>query len=400
MRMFTGKGSVHLKRKKLPLALAFSFALNLSIPSLASSDDCASGGTSQRSAYCAAAKSAQKATVSSGIVGKVWSSVAVVCTASCASSFGTGGASAVTCSRANLVGGVSVGVATKKFAGDLVGIASNAFPTKTETPPAESGKTEKSTNDSDKKKNGDHTPCLVAAQSAQQAMASEKTSNDAANNANSDNAEIGNLAGNGPDLSLPNNSLSQSAPATAGNDSCAHAKATGDPNSYLSCAVQTDPRIPGFVRDPQFQADFRKVTGGNLGSFLNSNAPSSASIPSALGGVLGNTQAQALAGSLNELKSGLGMESAATYARSGSGSTGAPEEDPMGKVLEGLVERLLPKNAEDQAKSGVASVALANRGRSPASITNDKSLSIFDRVSYRYLVESQKILNSSGGAFP
>jgi hypothetical protein len=47
---------------------------------------------------------------------------------------------------------------------------------------------------------------------------------------------------------------------------------------------------------------------------------------------------------------------------------------------------MLAKSQGDNqaAPSGVSAVILANQNRAPAAVTEDRTLSIFDRVTYRY----------------
>jgi hypothetical protein len=53
--------------------------------------------------------------------------------------------------------------------------------------------------------------------------------------------------------------------------SCQAALATGSVQDRTACAVATDPTLPPFVQDPQFQADFQKATGFPLQQALNEN---------------------------------------------------------------------------------------------------------------------------------
>jgi hypothetical protein len=63
-------------------------------------------------------------------------------------------------------------------------------------------------------------------------------------------------------------------------------------------------------------------------------------------------------------------------------------------MMAGLMGQLMPKTGE-KPSSGIGAVIFANQRRGPASVAEDKTLNIFDRVTYRYYFVSKKMMGGS-----
>ena len=50
---------------------------------------------------------------------------------------------------------------------------------------------------------------------------------------------------------------------------CRAASETGNVQSRIECATATDPSLPAFVKSPQFQSDFQRITGQSLQAVIN-----------------------------------------------------------------------------------------------------------------------------------
>ena len=168
----------------------------------------------------------------------------------------------------------------------------------------------------------------------------------------------------------------------------------------MQCAVASDPSLPGFVKDPKFPKEFKKDTGQDLANFLTKNDSPTALMGSAMSNGFNPTQAGKLANALSEMERNVGASGtevpSAIYASGGGGAgNGGGGEDPMAgmqDMMAGLMDQLNPNKKKEEQKSGVSAVIFANQTRSPASVAEDKKLSIFDRVTYRYYFVGKRIV--------
>jgi hypothetical protein len=65
-------------------------------------------------------------------------------------------------------------------------------------------------------------------------------------------------------------------------------------------------------------------------------------------------------------------------------------------MMAGLQNLLNPNKEEDKSQAGLKAVIFANQRRSPASLSEDSSLSIFDRITYRYHYVGRRIFSETG----
>ena len=64
----------------------------------------------------------------------------------------------------------------------------------------------------------------------------------------------------------------------------------------------------------------------------------------------------------------------------------------VGQMMAGLMDQMNPNKKKDEKTTGVSAVIFANQTRSPAAVVEDKTLSIFDRVTYRYYYVGRRIV--------
>jgi hypothetical protein len=175
----------------------------------------------------------------------------------------------------------------------------------------------------------------------------------------------------------------------------------------MICAIASDPELPSFVKDPGFVKEFQKHSGMPLGDFLGRKDGLSSALGSALGRAFDPSGAEKLASALRDAESAAGSQnsyqgSVSVYARgSGGSSGGASLEDPlagMGDIMKALAEGMNPSPKTAEKFNGVTAVAFANRNRAPAAVAEDRQLSIFDRITYRYYLVGRKILSGEGAA--
>ncbi|MBC7690900.1 MAG: hypothetical protein H7222_03970 [Methylotenera sp.] len=205
----------------------------------------------------------------------------------------------------------------------------------------------------------------------------------------------GNGPGGGSTGSSGMTGNSQGASEGNSSDPCRAAKNGGGSQSFISCAVSNDSNFPGFVAHPDFAKDFAKITKQSLDSFLNNASSPSAALASGMAG------SGASSSSLSQLAS-LGQQleasidnnvSGTSYSHSGGGAaaSSASSEPDLGAMMAGLMGQFGGKDGDKAAGPGnVATVYFNTRGRSPSSIAEDRTISIFDRITVRYLTIDKK----------
>jgi hypothetical protein len=408
-------------------------ALDNTQASAPSPDAPGAGPNQQKLQYCQAAKSAKEGANSDRALYKVWGAVGVVCTYACTASFVGGPTSEHACTGATMGGSVTQATVTKDFNGALTSIASagggyamnaaaNGQNAKSGGEAAEKG-AEKGKDAAGKPKKKDFAACMNAAtavgtsitkfkgmqsneraaetnlnsaMSVQAATAGEvKPFKPGADSGSSDANSGASGGGNGSDTFAQQGANGQS----SGN-ACAPG---GSGASVIQCAIQSDRNVPAFVTSPRFAQDFQKKTGQSLNNFLTS--PDSASptrpLADAMSGAVPSGQAGKLATALETLNQGLDTEGmGGTYVGGGgnsdSGGGGGDEmAQQMGAMMQGLMDQMNPDKAKEAQKSGVFAVDFAyraNQGRNLAAVADDKKLSIFDRVTYRYYFVGKRIV--------
>jgi len=383
----------------------------------------------QKLPICQGAKSAHEAMKDQGLLWKVWTGVSVVCAAACGASF-FGMGSEYICIGTNLAAGVTEGVVTENFSSAMSGImgAGSSFlinsvmsggkGEEAATTDAAAEGAEKAKPKAESKK--DIGACLSALMAAGQAVSKHSSAKSAEATLDAAMQELNSLVSVNNAAALPG-SVSISTGETGQSSTVAtqtSATGSGDtaagvdvPSSSCSgsvsttgeavvCAAALDGGLPGFIRDPKFQKEFEKGARESFGEFLGREGQGiGQAISGAMDGVLTAPATTRVEAAVEELAAELAARDinvAGTLYGSGGGGRrraggGKGGDDDMMSQMAGLMGQLLPggkkkDGAPDQSVDALARVQKAQQGRSPASLAEDRTLSIFDRVTVRYLI--------------
>jgi hypothetical protein len=170
--------------------------------------------------------------------------------------------------------------------------------------------------------------------------------------------------------------------------------------TQASCASASDATLPGFVKDPGFSSALQKATGMSPDDFA-SRAGSDG-----LGGTLGSTLAGLGGGTTAAAEKAAALVAAlearahddigGAYAGGGHGGGGAGgggggEDGGLDKMMAGIMAQFGGKK-DDESKKGVGMLAFGDKAkRYPANVADDRRVSIFERVSNRYLFVTQRV---------
>jgi hypothetical protein len=83
------------------------------------------------------------------------------------------------------------------------------------------------------------------------------------------------------------------------------------------------------------------------------------------------------------------------YSSGGGGGGRAPSSDDadLNGMMAAMMQQFAPKTGEEQdPNNGINMVIFANKSQPAAAVAENPSLSIFDRITYRYYFVGQKIL--------
>lgn len=370
--------------------------------------------TTQKLQYCQAAQSAQDAANADDILWKVWAGVGVICATECGISLG--GINPYTSYTQFICTGVSVGagvtdaVMTKNFANALLGVlggggglaANYMFNGSSDSgkDAANAGK------DSAKNNKKDFGACLAAVTATVSAVTkgmdegsqkkSVQSNLQSALSVSSQAPAMGagaepqapGLAAQGGAQSGNLSENPQAQPTTAANTSvsgtCSGAATSGMLGAAISCATAMDSTLPPFVSTPQFPANFQKIAGQPLGNFMGNASSPAQGMMGAMAGELSPSQQAQLASALSAIQPVDNGEDSYYAGGGGGGGGGDSADNGVGDMMNNFLGQLMPKKPGAASSSGVNAVAFANQHRSPASVVEDRALSIFDRVSYRY----------------
>jgi hypothetical protein len=349
---------------------------------------------------CQAAATSRTAVKADKDLTALWGAVAGVCAVACVSSMAGIGTNQYVCAGANIAGTIADGVISKNFASALMsgamGVGTSLITNQMASGVAKAGTKPK-----------DYGACLSAASAAYQAHGKyqaiqsdedqEKTDLQQAvkdnslpgtapfiaNSALTDPGATAGSSGATANTTLPTTPSTTSAILT----SAAACNGPATSGVMIQCAMASDASIPSFVGSQQFQNELVKNSGGDLASLAGKSA--GAAIMTAAGGALSPDQLKTLASAVKGMEQSFASQVAsAQYSSGGSGGTAGAGDggDPnMTKMMSTLMGQFMPKNADGtEQKSGMAMVIFANQKRSPASVAEDKTLNLFDRISYRY----------------
>ena len=345
---------------------------------------------SARGSECGAAKDQLNAKNSNTAGSVVWAAVTVICTSACAQ-----GSSGETCSYSNQAATRLQEALSKNFAAAVTPIENSGLMKKKTTAAIAN---EKSSNS----KGGD--ACMSAAKSG-------LSSFQKAGNAGKSGKEIVSLYKESKKLDGTEGNGQKNAPTLAGDT-------TGEKSELkntipgenlicreenlktavgaLACAAKTDPNLPPSVRNGEFLKELEKVTGKPADQFFSDFKDPASAISAALAGTLDASQSQKMGAILAALDQSTGASHmkdepaiAIASASGGKASDADPELD-----INGLMKKLLGENEEEKTEEGSASASQEGFKaveRKLASVTaENSSVSIFDRVKWRYLVLDQK----------
>lgn len=395
----------HLYQSGILCALALSFSVSSALASGIDkkvSDVClTSTDAAFRAKYCTAAKDYKKGYTANRSSAVIWGGVSTVCGLAC----GKVGVGGMTCKISSMAGSAGEGVLTKKFTDALTGEGMKlagelgtkaAAKTADVTAPVEETKM-------------DSEACTVAGTSAiksygklSDAKLNEKSIADLRDQTQGMNAQASGTApvftgGAGPGIDTAGGASLTVSAATRASEICGDA-ALKSAKGAIRCATSVDPTLPGYVKTEEFLKDIQKATGKSADEFFSgfeSPAKSLLEAPGISG--LGSAQQNAVAESLAMIDKYSDMKAAGktpgakgdSYrAAGGSGKPSAAEEAEfdvnaaMANAFGQLNgEAIGAKTGNDESASGTLRT---NRKPSASMSPEDRTISIFDRVEWRY----------------
>jgi hypothetical protein len=393
-------------------ATLFSYELNAAGTTTA---NCAgAGGQSQLGQYCGSTQSSQQGSDANSSLWKVWGGVSTVCITACMSGNPAG---AQACSVSAKGGSVTQGVVTKNYASGLTSIAqsqgtsmvsskingaSDKPQTDADGKPIEQSPEQKAAADKKKARNvacsgaatataqaitnyrSMQTSSQAAAQTTKAAASLDSSATETIGGASSFANSRGTIGGSGKE------GMSSAASAGGIASTCASARQTSNVAETIQCAVASDPTLPAIVTSGQLPAAFTKASGTAFSAFgSDPNQSPSDAIAQAVAGSLNTTDGLKVAALIKNMEGDLMNDDGGMYASaggSGAGKSDEPENAAAQAELQDQLKDMMGKmqGAQEKADPGISAVIYANQNRSPVSVTEDKSLNIFDRVTYRY----------------
>lgn len=187
--------------------------------------------------------------------------------------------------------------------------------------------------------------------------------------------------------------------ASSGVRDCSGTTTTGE---LVSCARANDPTLPAFLEDPKFQSEFKKMSGQELGQFVR-NMPEGASASQIMGAALANTGAGADVAKVNEkyenyFKDYQRQRALAAYGGGGGGAGGGGGKggkdmgQQMADIMGDLMKKMTGEGEGGQAANpNVSMMKFGFAGKHPDQLVQDRSVSLFDRVYYRYTQAAARV---------
>ncbi len=416
-----------LSRFGLVIGLAFGLSAQSSLSAWADSNpsspcsDASDARGGQKSQYGDAAESLDAGARTNNILWKVWAGAAAVCFVSCTAI----ATSKQLCSGANMAAGASESAATRNLAVLFQAIGGNTIDSV-----AVGGISKGAANSGGEatSKGRDGSACLIGAKATVTALNKRKSvkESETEKERNLEQAEdlqgeaaryaqtSGTLPGTGSaDRGGPaGNAGAFSAQAQDGasqkrkkmSPACLAAEQSGATRDFVACAFAHDPSLPVFVRSPRFEAEFEKAAGFSFPDFVRGADSSSGAgaLASAFSGGLNSDQSSKLATVLRALETKLDQEVAGSQYAGGAGgasdsmaSVAIDGSDlSMGDLVKNFMAQLSPGgNAPKDARpEGSREISLGTADRRPATSVEDRSMSIFDRITYRYSFVGQRLL--------
>jgi hypothetical protein len=374
--------------------------------------------------YCLAAKGELEGAKNENIVWKIYAGVSGVCATACAVSatgYGLMAGQEYVCTGAAVAGAASEAIITKEYTQALTALAMTASPvllntmssstTKAAEGAAQTGKGAAKTGKGAVKT--DVASCISAATSALTSFQRYKAGRDQTKSAvkniqsakdhqsettqevtETNNSELSNSSRTGQSTSGQAREGEGLAQDKDTPEVCKTAHKTQIYSDRIACAAATDSELPSFVNSQRFGEELGKNSGQDPNSFMdNFDSPKDAIMGSMLASMKPNQIAE-LSPLLDKMAEEAEPNNSSIYHGGGGGGfSGGGEDGEMAAVM-GMLSQLMPKNPQGQDQhKGITAVISANKRNGPSTIAEDRSLSIFDRVSYRYFFVGRRILS-------
>lgn len=372
----------------------------------------------QKRQYCAAAKSAYEAAKGQDNLWKAWAAVAGVCVTACAASYmaAIGTAGSWVCNGSAVGAAVYDYTVTKDLMSSLTVIGGMAMGgMMAQKPAVADDAANKAANTAEKKgPSKDMAPCIVAATAAysayskHQSMESQKkavgTNLQSAQSvgglapvvqtsaASDATAVVQGAAGttSAGTMALRTTSSGQDISSNTIGGTSSGCGASGISGmAILQCAVASDNTLPRGLTHPEFVSGFKDSTGIPLEDFMTKASNPRQAIMASAGGTLSGEQASHLSGALEKMEQGMNIPNpGSAYASGGGGGgggSGSADDAAMANMMAGLMAQFGPKGeGGEDPQRGLKLVIFANQKRQPAAIAEDPTLSLFDRITFRY----------------
>ena len=391
--------------------------------------------------YCAAAEAAEKAAKDQQMLGGVHAGVAGICLIPCAANgaFGSGMLLAQICSGSSIAAAVGDVVVTKQFTGAIGALvggyglirsfnSGGAAAAKETAKMSAEGTRQASSQGSKaaKSTNMDMTSCITAAtetlmsavnfMGAEDSKKTAKDNRDQAKQLVDDTLSIvpkdtppggiqgpsisGGTIALGPSTTTPTAYAATSAgDLPSGSAVVSHSgsgKCDGFANS-MNCAVAQGNKFPAIARSGDFISTLEKFSGLPIDKLMAKN--NTAGIINAVAGkAIGDKGQSAVSAAVAKAEEQLRAPgtAGATYSGGGGGGGDAPSHDPMAGLGDALASLADGGNKkEDDADNGARSEEFGAQ-TAFSSITGteqDRSMSIFTRVSRRYAASRDRLMS-------
>ncbi len=391
-------------------------------------DPCASTGglvadssLQQKKQYCDAAKAADKAAKNNKTIGSLYAANAAVCAANAAACIyavntfvaaGTAMAFDYACIGFSVGTAVIDGVMTKNYTGAMMGLigpASNLLiggatgVVATAAGPTFAG-------------GGSAKPCIPSVVSTLmagvQVMMNSNSAKDNKKTADQNRQAAGMLtdpdAAANPSIATSNQNgtsggIRSASTRTSGGGSggaettesenqgsCAGTGASG----AIACALAADKNLPSALASPQFLKDLEKVTGMKADDFFSLD-PKDA-LQRGMGASVPSQSLPKLAALISEMESRVGKGSdvqGAAYAGGGGGGAQKGSDEPD---LNALFSKLLPgQEGQPGQPEAPTDLVFEKLERNPGMADEDKTISLFKRVSFRYTKKRTDLAQTS-----
>jgi hypothetical protein len=188
----------------------------------------------------------------------------------------------------------------------------------------------------------------------------------------------------------------QNTTSSAGTASCSSSAA-----STIQCAIASDSGLSNTAT-PAFSNALQRSSGMPFGQFIAGAQSPNQAIGSGLGGSMTPTGTAAVENALDSMEKSMDpndTNGAAMMAlgRAGGGGAVADNTDPSA-LMSGLLDKLMPKKGDKQTSINDEDFTKKARALASANPEENRNLSIFDRIAYRYVVLTPSLIGSNSAA--